>query len=151
MMWRRGRKFLALPPAVRWEMVRAGCLLALAPAGLRLWGFTRFYGWVIGRGGGNPAGDLAGVMQQAQPFALAAAAVPWPTTCLSRSLALCWFLRRQGVAAEVQLGVRPRPGGLEAHAWVVWQGAVLNDSPDVAQRYAVLDQLNEQIHLPHTN
>ena len=45
----------------------------------------------------------------------------------------------------------PAGGGLEAHAWVVWQGAVLNDSPDVAQRYAVLDQLNEQIHLPHTN
>ena len=110
MMWRRGRKFLALPPAVRWEMVRAGCLLALAPAGLRLWGFARFYGWVIGRGGDIPAGDLAGVMQQAQPFAL----------------------------AEVQLGVRPRPGGLEAHAWVVWQGAVLNDSPDVAQRYTPL-------------
>ena len=78
---------------------------------------------MIGRGGDIPAGDLAGVMQQAQPFAL----------------------------AEVQLGVRPRPGGLEAHAWVVWQGAVLNDTPDVAQRYAVLDQLNEQIHLPHTN
>ncbi|MCB0202701.1 MAG: lasso peptide biosynthesis protein, partial [Anaerolineae bacterium] len=27
----------------------------------------------------------------------------------------------------------------EAHAWVVWQGAVLNDSPDVAQRYTPLD------------
>ena len=101
-------------------------------------GLPVFCGWVIGRGGDIPAGDLAGVMQQAQPFALAAAAVPWPTTCLSRSLALCWFLRRQGVAAEVQLGVRPRPGGLEAHAWVVWQGAVLNDTPDVAQRYTPL-------------
>ena len=138
MMWRRGRKFLALPPPVRWGILRAGCLLALAPAGLRLWGFTRSYGWVMGRGGGNPAGDLAGVRQQVGQFALAAAAVPWPTTCLSRSLALCWFLRRQGVAAEVQLGVRPQPGGLEAHAWVVWQGAVLNDTPDVAQRYTPL-------------
>ncbi|MCB8917745.1 MAG: lasso peptide biosynthesis protein [Ardenticatenaceae bacterium] len=48
-------------------------------------------------------------------------------------------------------GPAPAGGGLEVHAWVVWQGAVLNDSPDVAQRYAVLDQLNEQIHLPHTN
>ena len=46
-------------------------------------GLPVFCGWVIGRGGDIPAGDLAGVMQQAQPFAL----------------------------AEVQLGVRPRPGG----------------------------------------
>ena len=91
-----------------------------------------------GAGWGKPGRGSGRGDEQAQPFALAAAAVPWPTTCLSRSLALCWFLRRQGVAAEVQLGVRPRPGGLEAHAWVVWQGAVLNDSPDVAQRYTPL-------------
>ena len=57
-------------------------------------------------------------------------------TCLPQSLVLCWLLRRQGLAGELRIGVRPEPSRLEAHAWVEFQGRPLNDGADVARRFA---------------
>ena len=57
-------------------------------------------------------------------------------TCLPQSLVLWWLLRRQGLAGELRIGVRPEPSRLEAHAWVEFQGQPLNDGADVARRFA---------------
>jgi hypothetical protein len=57
-------------------------------------------------------------------------------TCLRRSLTLQKMLKRRGVQAQVVIGVRKdadKP--LDAHAWVELQGAVLNDRPDIAERF----------------
>ena len=63
---------------------------------------------------------------------------PLAGNCLSRSLTLWWLLRRHGVAADVRLGVNLAEG-FAAHAWVEWQGQVLNDTPDVSSRYQPLE------------
>ncbi len=58
--------------------------------------------------------------------------------CLRRSLALRRLLARRGVPSRLHLGVRPQGGEIEAHAWVSSGGTVLNDTADVAERYAEL-------------
>lgn len=47
--------------------------------------------------------------------------------CLERSLVLWWLLRRRGIGATFRLGARKASGAFEAHAWVEFDGAVLND------------------------
>jgi hypothetical protein len=67
------------------------------------------------------------------------AARPWlPGNCLSRSLAVLWFLRRHGYTPDLRLGVSLADGTFAAHAWVELNGVVLNDRRDVAKRFAPL-------------
>jgi len=44
---------------------------------------------------------------------------PWRNTCLYRSVAECLVLRRYGVPAVLQIGVRSGDDDIEAHAWVL--------------------------------
>jgi hypothetical protein len=60
---------------------------------------------------------------------------PYRGTCLSRSFTLLQLLQREGINADLRLGVR-KEATLEAHAWVEYEGRPLNDTPDVATRYA---------------
>jgi hypothetical protein len=65
-------------------------------------------------------------------------------TCLVRSLTLAHLLLELGHDPALKIGVRPgeKPSGepaLDAHAWVELHGAVLNDSDDVATRFAVIE------------
>lgn len=56
--------------------------------------------------------------------------------CLSRSIALCWLLRRRGIPAQLRIGARKIGNQLEAHAWVEVAGRAINDADDVQTRYA---------------
>jgi hypothetical protein len=60
----------------------------------------------------------------------------WRPKCLTQSLVLWWFLRRQKIDGDLRIGVQPKGDRLEAHAWVTFQGVVLNDGDDVHQRFA---------------
>ena len=55
--------------------------------------------------------------------------------CLSRSIALCWLLRRRGIPAQLRIGARKIGNQLEAHAWIEVAGRAINDSDDVQTRY----------------
>jgi len=57
----------------------------------------------------------------------------WAGRCLSRSLALQWVLRRDGIPAQVHIAVHSDHDGLRAHAWVVLNGVALDDGPGVAE------------------
>lgn len=48
-------------------------------------------------------------------------------TCLERSLALWWMLRRGGNDAKVRIGGRKEGEKFEAHAWVECEGIELTD------------------------
>ena len=48
--------------------------------------------------------------------------LPWPSTCLRRSLVLTALLRRRGLSANVRFGVRREADLLLAHAWVECDG-----------------------------
>jgi len=46
-------------------------------------------------------------------------------------------LRRQGIDSDIRIGVRRGTfGQVEAHAWIEWNGEVLNDCADIAAQYA---------------
>jgi hypothetical protein len=60
-------------------------------------------------------------------------------TCLERSLALWWLLRREGITSSVRIGARKASGKFEAHAWVEWGGAALNEPGDGHRHYAAFD------------
>lgn len=65
----------------------------------------------------------------------AAGCGPSRPSCLPRSLTLWWLLRRQGLPAELRIGVRREGDRLEAHAWVEQDGVVLGDHADVHDRF----------------
>ncbi len=80
---------------------------------------------------------LIGVVQG---FKLGLRYAPYKGNCLSRSLALSWLLRRQGIESDLRIGVRNHEGEFQAHAWVECQSQVLNDASDVASRYRPFDE-----------
>lgn len=62
-------------------------------------------------------------------------------TCLRRSMLVWWFLRREGIPSHICFGVRMTDRTLEAHAWVEWDGIVLNDSITVHEQYKALQDV----------
>lgn len=56
--------------------------------------------------------------------------------CLVRSMALTSLLRRNGVDAELCIGIQDLP--FTAHAWVEWGGCALNESLQECRRYVVI-------------
>ena len=49
------------------------------------------------------------------------------------------MLRRQGYAAKLRIGVRKKAGKLEAHAWVEYEGAALNQAEQMHRHYAAFE------------
>jgi hypothetical protein len=130
---------------VEWSiLIRAGVLLPATALGLRIFGFNRMralLGKVLPDIGCGLSGDgeqrLAATT--VRMVGIAARHGFGRITCLPRSLALWRLLRNQGIAAELRIGVRRDAGRLDAHAWVEHGRLPLNDSSDVAQRYAAFD------------
>jgi hypothetical protein len=71
--------------------------------------------------------------QLASRVALASTICPCRSECLEQSLFILWWLRRQRVVAELQLGVLQYP--FKAHAWVESAGTPVNDHPDRLSHY----------------
>ena len=64
--------------------------------------------------------------------------LPLSPTCLRRSVTLLRELHRHDRGAELHIGVRPGPQGIEAHAWVQVGNEVVNDDPEVVRTYVPL-------------
>ena len=75
----------------------------------------------------------------AQRVSLAAAFYPRRALCLEQSLTLFVLLRRRGVAAELRLGVQPRP--FYAHAWVEAGGRPVSESENLPLTFASFPSL----------
>lgn len=73
--------------------------------------------------GREPAAGVARAVERA------ARLVPFRSTCLARSVALCRMLERRGIGHRLELGVRPVGPGEppEFHAWVEHDGVALGD------------------------
>lgn len=119
--------------------------LAALPAfwlALRVGGLKRCLAW-LSRRRRDPKGvaNAAG-LDRARHLGLivdvASAYAPGPVTCLSRSLLLVWMLGREGIDAELRIGVRMTHGALAAHAWVEAGGVPVNDARDVAGTFVPL-------------
>jgi hypothetical protein len=53
---------------------------------------------------------------------------------------LWWLLLGQGIHADLRIGVTRPQGQFEAHAWIEYQGVVINDRQDVGRRYSVFER-----------
>lgn len=60
--------------------------------------------------------------------------------CLHRALALLLWLRRRGIQADLRLGVRSGAEAIEGHAWVEWNGVLLNDERSVYDTFVLLER-----------
>ncbi len=66
---------------------------------------------------------------------------PYGATCLDRSVFLWFLMRQRGLDGRIRIGVAFDPERrLDGHAWVEFEGRVVNDAPDVAQRFEVFDE-----------
>lgn len=64
---------------------------------------------------------------------------PW-VKCVQKSLLLWGLLRHQGINSELRIGVKRDAETFEAHAWVEYEGFVLNDTQNVRDRFAMFDR-----------
>jgi hypothetical protein len=134
------QKLRALGWSERLVLLQAMLLLPLFWAALRVIGLSRLHSWVTRTplAAGAPRLDV-------DPAAIGALInsagnhVPFPSTCLTRSLLLNWLLRRRGMRSEFRIGVRMTDGRLDAHAWVEYEGRPLNNAQDVAERFAAFE------------
>jgi hypothetical protein len=60
--------------------------------------------------------------------------------CLQKALVLQSLLHRQGVAVDLQIGVRKHEGTLQAHAWLEQAGQPLFEDPEVDSEFSPLLQ-----------
>lgn len=133
---RRIRGFARLPAPRRRLFLKAWLLLPVTWTALRLVGFRRVHGAIEGRPV-HPAEPLGPMTRSetVEAVRLAGAHAPVPVNCLLESLVLCRLLRSRGIEADLRFGVRLEGERLLAHAWVEHAGEVLNDRPDVGERY----------------
>ena len=132
-----------LSVAERLRLLQAVLLLPLNSLGVRLFGLRPWMGFLAReRGGGRmssaeggPADGLERARQTWQVAAMAVRHAPYRGNCLSGSLTLWWLLRRQGLASDLRIGVSTQGGQFAAHAWIEYQGVVINDRSDVSRRF----------------
>ena len=130
----------------RWLSLQIFILLPLVSVMLRLIGFRRSYG-VLAKSAPAPSrADDWKILQPLTDALLVALLVervannaPYTAVCLSRSLVLWWLLRRQGIVSTLRIGVRNDSCRFEAHAWVEYDGFVLNDTPTIQDSFAPFD------------
>jgi hypothetical protein len=140
------RKFWALSSPARGLVFAAALALTTTWVGLRLLGFRRWKGvvvWLTRDPISNQSVIDVGLVDSARAVAHIEHAVArhlfFKTNCLEQSLALWWLLRKRGIAAEVRIGVRKNEQRLEAHAWVDFGGAVLNDAGDTHVHFSAFE------------
>lgn len=137
----RWRPFAKLRPREQWMCFKAFGVLVVTAWGLRCLGFNRCYAALQRMAG--PAESPPQAREQAeqiwQLLKLTSMYGPYRGTCLSRSLALWWLLRRRGIETELRFGVRRQHNRIQAHAWVECQGRPLNAGRRVHERYAAFE------------
>ncbi len=137
---RKWGHFAALSASECRLLMRACSMLVLVDLELRLRGWRRCHARLAAWATRNAAPTDFTPERIAWLVARAARNVPWPATCLRRSLVLWALLARAGVATELRLGFRRQAGAFEAHAWVERDGVPLNDRRDIHEHYTVAEQ-----------
>jgi hypothetical protein len=130
-----------LPKPEQGWLVQAFVTLPLLGLGLRLLGFRRLqallsHGPVRQLRDASPDNMFTVAQARARLVQVAARHGFYRPTCLPQSLALWWLLRCHGIEANLHIGVKSINKGLEAHAWVEFQGQPLNDASDVHQHFS---------------
>lgn len=127
------RKFPLLSGFERSIVLEAMLGLVATRLGLRIAGLQRWKNmtaWLTRQEMKNAAArpPVASEAQIARLEQAAARRLPFTANCLEQSLVLLWLLRKRGIAAELRIGARKEANRFEAHAWVEFEGVILNDA-----------------------
>jgi hypothetical protein len=144
-MWRAFQRYRALNPEARKLFWRAAVLLPQIGISLRLRGFKRTLE-ALQKSPPSAAptqtknATTADAVQMTCRMTKAAARYGLiRPTCLVESLALWYLLERQKIPVSLRIGVRKTAHKFEAHAWVEYAGAALNQTEQQHQHYAVFE------------
>jgi Transglutaminase-like superfamily len=148
-MWELLRRFSLLDAEARGIFLRAAVLLPVISLSLKMRGFRatqellfRFHPLVHQISQDDSPGLLRDIELTQVTARMVNAAVRHArgaSTCLEKSLALWWLLRRQGIASELRIGARKTGGKFEAHAWVEREGVALSEPQQEHRHYATFD------------
>jgi hypothetical protein len=148
-LWQHYASRLATFRRLRWRerglFLEAALLISVVSVSLKVLSLQRVQN-ILGVGAPNVGPSLYGrpdVVKRAVAAAhvvdLASRYTLVANTCLHRSLALWWLLKRRGLPSQVQFGARKTAtGDFEAHAWVKCEDQVLNDNQGVERDYTPL-------------
>ncbi len=137
---RKAETWQSLSKNDRALVIRAMFLLPIVATSLKTVGLRRTRSW-LGRSGLGPTipsteQTRANVRRAAQMVAVACRRHPLRSSCLPRTIVLWSVLRRRGIDADVRIGVRSdSQGEFQAHAWLEWNGEVLNDDAEIGSQY----------------
>jgi hypothetical protein len=124
------RKFLLLPAADRWLLIKAALLLEAIKVGVRLLPF-RTLRRLVARAAAAPAGGLwqaeyASAERVVWAVQVASQRMPRAKSCLTQALAAQVLLARRDYSAQLHIGVaRGEREQFRAHAWVESEGKVV--------------------------
>jgi hypothetical protein len=136
---RRARTLRALGPAGWLGLAEAWLTLAWVDAVISWLPYTIWRGWLRPAASETSPASPRDVERLVGLVAIGASHYPRPVSCLRRTVVLRHVLARRGLSAACRFGVRREGQALIAHAWLERGGLVLNDSQDVAVRYAPLE------------
>ena len=136
----KAHRWSSLSARERGIFLRALIFLPIVTTSLKTVGFRRTQAWLSRKASGAFAASAERTRADVlRTIDLVRAARKWQimrSTCLPYSLVLWKLLRAQGIDSDVRIGVRRGISGeVEAHAWIEWNGEVLNDRTDVASHY----------------
>lgn len=142
-MWERLRRFSALERPARVLFLRAAALLPLVSLSLRLRGFRKTQAFLQKfLSLPSHSTDISASSRADLTVRMVRAAVRnslGHPTCLDESMTLWWLLERQGIGAELKVGVRKDGEKFEAHAWVERDGVALNEPESKHKHFAAFD------------
>jgi hypothetical protein len=130
------RSPIPLPAHAIWSVwVRVQCVTV----GLRLLGFQRLCRLIRKTAASSqaPVGDSLLYAQQTAALVnrIIKGYFLFGVSCLEASIALWWILLSKGIISDLRLGVRTITGRFESHAWVEYEGNVLNDLEAISVIY----------------
>jgi len=143
---RRGiSRFRQLSPVERRALLDASVRYGIVMCVLRTAGLKRCLSWinrVTASGKFDRQSDVGSAQIDSLVLAVQRACAAWGRgACLDRALTLCWLLRRAGLPADLQLGVRKHDNDLAAHAWVELGGRRLGDDGGRGADYATFEPI----------
>lgn len=140
-------KFLSLGPGDYYVLLWATVMLPAVGWRLRSQGYKRVHSWAQGTSNHHPAVNSDTTdrpVHLGKMINFVASKGLYRANCLCRSLVLLRLMRKEGLTGDLKIGV-PKDCGtgslsvLEAHAWVEYQGVVINDNADVTSNHAKFD------------
>ena len=144
-MLERLRRFKNLPAPGRTLFLRAAVLLPWVAVRLKLHGFQATNHSLQKTFGASqkPLREAGVLDSEAERAVLTARMVRAAArhgmrepSCLEESLVLAYLLRRQGIEAQLRIGVKKNIPKFEAHAWVECGGVALNETESLHDHYA---------------